>query len=88
MLAADLNFHRVFLEMKPVLHCASCGATFALDETQAAVAHLANGGPKTLAEPSTPYPCTNCERAFASEQGLAVHKARVHKVLPVTGHST
>ncbi len=76
---ADPSFHRVFLEMKPVFRCASCGAAFNLDETQAAVAHLANGGPKPLAEPSTPYPCNQCERAFASEQGLAVHRARTHK---------
>jgi len=73
-LLTDPNFHRVFLEMKPVFRCASCGAAFSLDETPAAVAHLANGGP---------YPCNECERAFASEQGLAVHRARTHKAAGV-----
>jgi len=82
-LLTDPNFHRVFLEMKPVFRCASCGAAFSLDETPAAVAHLANGGPKTLVEPATPYPCNECERAFASEQGLAVHRARTHKAAGV-----
>lgn len=76
---SDVSLHRVFLELNPVLRCASCGATFSLDETKQAVGHLMNGGPKPLVESTTPYPCPDCERAFGSEQGLAVHRARSHK---------
>jgi hypothetical protein len=74
------DIHRVFLEPRFVLRCASCGAEYQPDDIGKAQHHVLNGGPKVLASASEMYPCIvlGCGRTFASEQGLAVHAARKH----------
>ncbi len=71
--------HRVFIDVVTVIKCGSCGEV--LPDLEAAKRHIMAGGPKTLVEVPTPYPCpeNGCERAFSSEQGLNVHRARAHK---------
>jgi hypothetical protein len=72
--------HRVFLEPRFVLRCASCGSEFPPDRIAEAQHHVLNGGPKVVSDSSEMYPCSapGCDRTFGSEQGRAVHAARAH----------
>ncbi len=74
--------HRVFLEPRFVLRCASCGSEFRPEDIAAAQTHVLNGGPKVVSDAaaSAMYPCASpgCDRSFSSEHGLAVHTRRTH----------